>query len=745
LQFSTIVKKRAEMNKILITSALPYANGYIHLGHLAGAYLPADIYARYQRLSGRSVLYVCGSDEHGVAITISAEKEKTTPEQIIDKYHYANLDAFQKFGMSFDIYSRTSLPEHHTLALDFFKSALEKNLLAEKEEEQFFDPKVNMFLPDRYVEGTCPNCGYDRARGDQCDSCGAYYNQIDLKNPKSIISGQTPIVKKTTHWYFKFQEFQEFLENYIESNSHIWKDNVLQQTRSWLKAGLAERAITRDLTWGVKLSELPELSADKSAGKVLYVWFDAVLGYISATKKWAKENLDDESKFADWWQNSETEYYAFIGKDNIVFHTLIFPALLHFKGNFILPKNVPANEFLNLEGQKFSKSRNWSIDVRDFLTDFPDSNYIDALRYSLLMNLPEQRDADFTWKDYQAKNNNELAAIFGNFINRTSQFLGKNFNSQVPKIDERYIGEWNDFIKYLDDNFKSSPNLANSDNFTFELFNDNDKLVVLSLWQGIEKSKAFLNRFKIKEAFQEIMNISRAANKYFNDEAPWKTIKQNPQETAKTLYTSTQLTSSLSVLLSPVIPHTCQIIHSFISNNSEIGNPNKATENENFWDKSKFPTLNFEQHFEIKNILFPFIEDKTIELQVAKLGNLQKNNEPKQEEIGVIDLISIDDFRKVQMKTAKILEAEKVPKSDKLLKLQIEIGTEKRQIVSGIAKYYAPESLVGKTIAVVYNLKPAKLFGIESQGMILAAKSADGNLSILTTDQTNFESGAEIS
>lgn len=731
------------MNQILITSALPYANGNIHLGHLAGAYLPADVFARYSRLSGRKVLYVCGSDEHGVAITISAEKENTTPKKIIDKYHFANYEAFQKFGMSFDIYSRTSIEEHHQIALEFFADFLKKGHLIEKEEEQFFDPKANMFLPDRYVEGICPNCSSDKARGDQCDSCGAYYNQIELKNPKSIITGETPEVRKTTHWYFKFQDFQQFLENYIQSHSQDWKDNVLQQSRSWLKLGLTERAITRDLTWGVKLESIDDIPKEKSSGKVLYVWFDAVLGYISATKVWAKNNLNNEDLYANWWKNPETEYYAFIGKDNIVFHTLIFPAMLHARHDgYILPKNVPANEFLNLEGQKFSKSRNWSIDLQDFLVDFPEPHLVDVLRYSLLMNLPEHRDTDFTWKDFQTKNNSELAAIFGNFLNRTSQFLAKNFDSLNPTINPEYLSEWKQAIEYLNENYSNNIEGSSLNGFNKKLLNENDLQLIFSVWYGIEKSKFFLSKFRLKEAFLEIMNIARAANKYFNDEAPWKAIKENKELASKTLNFCVQVAYTLSITLAPVIPYSCAKLQESLGVGVETGNSNNSIPTNNLWDKSKLPCIENGTKFQLKHVLFPIIEDKTIEQQISKLV---RPNDKNHNVIDIANLITIDDFRKVQLKSAKVLEAERVAKAEKLLKLQIQIGEEKRQLVAGIAKYYEPSEIIGKTIVVVANLQPAKLFGIESQGMLLAAKTTDGQLSLLTTMNPDFSSGAEVS
>lgn len=730
------------MNKILITSALPYANGYLHLGHLAGAYLPADIFARFSRLSGKEVLYACGSDEHGVAITISAEKEKTTPQEIIDKYHTANREAFEKFGMSFDIYSRTSIPEHHKIAKEFFLDFFNKGLLAEKEEEQFFDEKMNMFLPDRYVEGICPNCGSDKARGDQCDTCGAYYNQIELKNPISIVSGLTPVVRKTTHWYFKFQDLQPFLEEYIGSHEGDWKDNVLRQTQSWLKMGMTERAITRDLPWGVTLEDIPGLDKEKSLGKVLYVWFDAVLGYISATKVWAHEHLGSESHFADWWQNEKTDYYAFIGKDNIVFHTLIFPALLHSRGeNYILPKNVPANEFLNLEGQKFSKSRNWSIDLRDFQADFPEESSSDALRYALLMNLPETRDSDFTWKDFQTRNNSELGAIFGNFVNRTSQFIAKNFDSKVPYVPEEFISKWNTKIEFLNRNFSDNPDQAQLGEDFDGIFNENDKLLLTALWYGIEKSKLNFSKFKIREAYLEIMNIARASNKYFNDEAPWKSIKENKDLAGKTLFVCSQLIASLSILFAPALPNAAGKIQNFIELPLEIGSSNNANPVANHWENAKNPLLEIGHKLEVKEILFPNIEDTVIEKQISKLGS---KIDEKEQTAEVFELISIDDFRKVKLRTAKVLEAENIPKSDKLLKLQIQIGEEKRQLIAGIAQHYSPEQIIGKIIVVVANLQPAKLFGNLSQGMLLAAKSADGKLSLLTLSD-DFPSGADVS
>ncbi len=736
------------MNRTLITSALPYANGYIHLGHCAGAYLPADMYARFLRLSGEDIIYVCGSDEHGVAINISAEKENSTPKDIIDKYHSANHSAFQKFGMSFDIYSRTSHDIHHDTAKEFFADLLAKGYLLEKEEEQFYDNKAGMFLPDRYVEGECPNCSYDKARGDQCDKCGAYYNQIELKNPKSIVSGDTPIVKKTTHWYMQFNKFQEFLENYIESHSKEWKDNVVQQSRSWLKQGLTERAITRDLSWGVKIDKIPGIDKDKAKGKVLYVWFDAVLGYISMTKELMNElatnGLAKKEDWKKWWQDENTRYIAFIGKDNIVFHTLIFPAMLHAKGGYLLPDNVPANEFLNLEGQKFSKSRNWSIDLKDFLKDFPESHYIDALRYALAMSFPETKDADFTWKDFQARNNNELAAIFGNFVNRAMQFMFKNFNGKVPTLSEAYKflpGDWNNLIDYFESTeIKDYEELFAS--VTEKLkrnMNENDFLLICSLWKGVKESSSAFRKFRFRDAVTEIMNVARAANKYFNDEAPWKSINENPEQCAKSLFVCVQLVHSLSILFAPITPFASKRIQMLFDMPVLTGAVDYKNKEANNWNFAAYPTIEEATKVMQPSIIFNKVEDDVIKAQIEKLGSFEEESAKPKEEY-----ISYEDVMKVKLRTAKVIHAEKVAKSKKLLKLQLDLGKEKRQIIAGVAEHYAPEELIGKTIVVVANLQPAKLRGEESQGMMLAASTDDGKLCFVTPEKQDFPAGAEV-
>lgn len=721
------------MKRTLITSALPYANGFIHLGHLAGAYLPADIYARYLRLNGTEVLYVCGSDEHGVAITIAADKEKVTPKEIIDKYHDANSKAFEDFAMSFDIYSRTSIQEHHATAREFFGKFLEKGYLKEREEEQYYDEKASMFLPDRYVEGICPNCGNEKARGDQCDSCGAYYNQLELKNPKSLVSGDTPIAKKTIHWYLRFDMFQQFLEEYIESKSSDWKENVLQQTRSWLKRGLAERAITRDISWGVKIDGIDGVDNEKAVGKVLYVWFDAVLGYITATKIWSREHNQDWMK---WWKDKETRYIAFIGKDNIVFHTLIFPALLYGRDdNYVLPENVPANEFLNLEGEKFSKSRNWSIDLRDFVNEFGNSNYIDTLRYTLAMNFPETKDSDFTWKDFQSRNNNELADIIGNFVNRTLHFISTKFDNKVPELSEKYDAFTNEWDKVLKFGEESEINR--------DLLSDNDINLIVGLQKCLSEVNKNYQKFRFRDALTETMNIARLSNKYFNDEEPWKTAKTDIEYCKKTLYVCCNLINTLGVIFSPILPNSSAKLFKALGLSEYTGKSGNDTL-EDKWNNCLHLNLKGNSVITKPDLLFVKIDDETIQKQIDKLGDKTKtaivDSEDKK---NIVELITIDDFKKVQLRTAQVIEAENVPKSKKLLKLQLQIGEERRQIVAGIAEFYKPEQLLGKIIVVVFNLIPAKLMGIESNGMLLAANK-DGRLRIITVENDDIGSNAEV-
>lgn len=750
------------MKRYLITSALPYANGYIHLGHVAGAYLPADIYARFLRLCGERVLYICGSDEHGVAITISAEKEGISPQQNVDKYHQANHEAFLGLGMSFDYYARTSLPEHHQVAQEWFSDFYQKGIFVEKEEDQFYDEEAAMFLPDRYVEGICPNCGSDRARGDQCDNCGAYYSQLELKNPISTVSRKPPVVRKTTHWYYPLGRFQEQLEQYIESHARDWKDNVLQQSRSWLKQGLGDRAITRDMTWGVPVP------LEGAKGKVLYVWFDAVLGYISATKVWAAAQQQPDA-WKEWWLTKpdspdETEYLAFIGKDNIVFHALMFPSMLMARGGYVVPHNVPANEFLNLEGEKFSKSRNWSIDLRDVVKDFP--SHIDSWRYALAMNFPETRDSDFTWKDLQTRNNNELAAIFGNFVNRTVQFLHKSFDAKVPVLPERYAKlpeAWDLLLEDFERNPDLSPEQAAerlAPNHV-RYFSAHDVLLLASVFYGSRLIAKNYRAFRFRDAITETMNVARAANKYFNDTEPWKKIKSDPDECAKTMFIYLQTLNALATLFAPVTPHTARTLQSLLGVPVNAGEALNGEAGSNVWATVCKPVLAQGAAIELPQILFPKIEDDVITAQTALLGekSIHRNDssptqteskasteqtQTEQAEPTVMDIITIDDFMKVKLRTAKVLHAESVKKSDKLLKLRVETEGGERQVFAGIAKHYTPEEMIGKTVVIVWNLAPRKMMGSESQGMILAVNAADGTLSLITPDKPDMPSGAEV-
>lgn len=679
--------------RILVTAALPYANGKIHLGHIAGAYLPADIYVRYQRSRGRDVVFICGSDEHGVPITITAESESTTPQAIVDRYHALNDAAFRSLGISFDNYSRTSLPIHHNTAKEFFLKFHSLGILKEKKEMQLFDSKANMFLPDRYVEGTCPACSDTRARGDQCEKCGTFLSPTELINPKSKISGETPTLRETTHWYFPLGAYEKQLQDYVAAAdaSDGWKDNVLQYCRSWFRDGLQDRAVTRDLQWGV------QVPLKGYEDKVLYVWFEAVLGYISSTKEWAEKTGHPE-RWRDYWLESSTKYVAFIGKDNVVFHCIVFPAMLmgwNAAGGeqYVLPTNVPANEFLNFEGQKFSKSRGWGIDVDEFLEKYP----ADALRYALATNLPETRDADFTWRDFQAHVNNELADALGNFVNRTLTFAQKYFGGAVPAR-----ASLSSLDLEIQDRLRQAPELIGD---CFE-------------------------KYRFREGVLEAMNLARFANKYFNDSAPWKTLKENKTQCATTINLCLQTARALAILCEPVIPHSSTRIWQMLGLTGAVDGAG--------WDSAAELGIPDTHQLGIPEILFSKIEDEVIEKEISNLPKAEGLATKEQKPEPAVRM-TVDDFRRIHLRVAKVVACERVPKSEKLLMLQVSLGTEQRQIVAGIAQHYAPESLVGRKIIVVANLEPAKLMGVESQGMLLAASDSDGKLSILTLDSDLVE------
>ena len=664
----------SDAKRILVTAALPYANGPIHFGHLAGAYLPADLYVRYQRLMGRDVLFICGSDEHGVPITISAEKEGVEPKVIVDRYHEMNREAFAAFGISFDNYSRTSLPLHHRTAQEFFLDFYEKGILKEKTEAQLYCERDRMFLADRYVEGTCPICGNPDARGDQCEQCGSMLSPRELVDPRCKICGTRPIVRETKHWYFPLGEYQKRLEEYVQSKTD-WKDNVRKYCEGWFREGLEDRAVTRDLRWGVKVP------LKGYEDKVLYVWFEAVLGYISSTKEWA-ERTGSPDRWKEYWQDSLTKYVAFIGKDNVVFHCIVFPAMIMAKGGYVLPDNVPANEFLNLEGGKLSKSRDYAIYLKDYLAEYPP----DLLRYALAVNLPEYRDTEFTWKDFQARVNNELADTLGNLVNRTMTFAHKHFGGAVPPLGP---------------------------------LNERDKELLRRIAQAPQSAGALFEAYRFKDAVVEAMSLARYVNKYFNDSEPWKTLKSDRARCATTIHLSLQAVRSLAVLLGPAIPVTARAMQGM------VGAP---ADEANKWEAAGRLTIQDGMALGEAKILFTKVDDERIDRELEKLG-LGQRAAP---DLPAEELVTIDDFNRIKLRTAKILAAERVPKSKKLVRLQIDLGTEKRQIVAGIAEKYVPEELVGRTIVVVANLQAARLMGLESRGMLLAANDGKGTLSLLS-------------
>ena len=682
-----------------VTAALPYTNGPIHIGHLAGVYVPADIYSRHLRLTGNDVAFICGSDEHGVPITIKAKKEGITPQDVVDKYHKIIKDSFEDFGISFDNYSRTSAEIHHKTASEFFKILYDKHEFVEEVSEQLYDEEANQFLADRFVIGTCPKCGYEEAYGDQCENCGTSHNATDLINPKSAITGNTPTLKETKHWFLPLNKHEFFLKEWIlDGHKKDWKPNVYGQVKSWIDDGLRPRAVTRDLDWGIPVP------IEGGEGKVLYVWFDAPIGYISATKEWAAK---EGKNWEDYWKNKDTTLVHFIGKDNIVFHCIIFPSMLKAEGSYILPENVPANEFLNLEGNKLSTSKNWAVWLPEYLQDFP--NQQDVLRYALTANAPETKDNDFTWKDFQARNNNELVAIFGNFINRVAVLTNKYYDGVVPQPSE---------YKTIDE----------------------ETLNALKAYPSVISSS--IERYRFREASQELMNLARLGNKYLADEEPWKTIKTDEERTKTVMFVALQIASALAVLSEPFLPFTSKKLDTILNVSS--------SEVENSWNDVSSKNILLPEGHTIQQgkpeLLFSKIEDATIQKQLDKLvaskaanEATKKSVEPQKEEI------TFEDFTKLDIRVGTILEAEKMPKTKKLLVLKVDTGIDTRTIVSGIAESFKPKDVIGKQVTVLVNLSPRKLRGVESQGMILMTENKEGKLVFVNPAIDGVANGLKIS
>jgi methionyl-tRNA synthetase len=676
-----------------ITAALPYTNGPIHIGHLAGVYVPSDIYARYLRLQGKDVAFICGSDEHGVAISMKAKKEGITPQEVIDKYDGIIRKSFVDFGISFDNYSRTSSKIHHETASAFFRKLYVNGDFIEETNEQLYDAKADQFLADRFVVGTCPKCGNEEAYGDQCEKCGSTLNATDLINPKSTITGETPILKSTKHWFLPLDRYDDFLKEWIlVGHKNDWKTNVLGQVKSWLDDGLKPRAVTRDLDWGI------DVPVEGAEGKKLYVWFDAPIGYISSTKEWAAREGKD---WEPYWKDADTKLVHFIGKDNIVFHCIIFPAMLKAEGSFILPDNVPANEFLNLEGNKLSTSKNWAVWLHEYLVDFPDKQ--DVLRYALTANAPETKDNDFTWKDFQARNNNELAAVYGNFINRVVVLTNKYYDGIVPQPNE--------FSEV-----------------------DEQTLAELKAYPAVIASS--IERYRFREAQGELMNVARLGNKYLADEEPWKMVKTDPERVKTQMYVALQIATALGVLSEPFMPFTANKLVKMLQNDSVT------------WEKvaQSSELLKPDHHIGQGEILFAQIDDAEIQKQIDKLeatktANKMENRtvEPQKE------TTTFEDFSKLDMRVGTILEAEKMPKANKLLVLKVDTGIDVRTIVSGIAEYFSPEEVIGKRVTVLVNLAPRALRGVESQGMILMTNNAEGKLVFVNPDKEGVDNGAVIS
>lgn len=669
----------------LVTSALPYANGPIHIGHLAGVYVPSDIYTRYLRMKDADVISICGSDEHGVPITLKARNEGVTPQEIVDRYHSMNKKAFEDFGIQFDIYSRTSNKVHYETASAFFMNLYNKGEFIEKSSEQYYDEEAGCFLADRYISGTCPHCGSDGAYGDQCEKCGTSLSPNELINPHSTISGSVPVLRETLHWYLPLDKYEAWLRKWILEDHGEWKANVYGQCKSWLDQGLQPRAVSRDLDWGVPVP------VGNAKGKVLYVWFDAPIGYISATR----ELTPDWEKY---WKDSGTKMVHFIGKDNIVFHCIIFPVMLKAEGSYILPENVPANEFLNLENDKISTSRNWAVWLHEYLEDFPGKQ--DVLRYTLCSNAPETKDNDFTWKDFQARNNNELVAILGNFVNRTLVLTGNYYDGRVP--EQGAVSE-------------------------------NDIAVLSEISRLKENVETGIETFRFREALKEAMNLARLGNKYLADEEPWKIIKTDPERVRTVLNVSLQIAANLTILLEPFLPFSMEKLRVWMNIDSRL------------WDDASRNDLMLPGKI-ITNpgLLFEKIGDEEIARQTDKLLASKKSNETAAARIAPAkDAVSFDDFTKIDIRTATILEAEKVPKTTKLLKLKIDTGADIRTIVSGIAEYYEPEAIIGRQISIVANLESRKIKGIESKGMILMAEDSDGRL-VMVSPEVKVNDGSMI-
>ena len=684
---------KQDFKRTLITSALPYANGPVHIGHFAGVYLPADIYARYLRLCGRDVLFVGGSDEHGVPITLRAKKEGVTPQDIVDRYHALIKDTFERFGVSFDIYSRTSSEVHHRMASDFFRTLYDKGVFLEKESDQYYDEEAGQFLADRYITGTCPHCANEHAYGDQCERCGTSLSPTELINPRSAISGSAPVMRRTKHWYLPLDQYEPFLRQWILEEHKEWKPNVYGQCKSWLDMGLQPRAVSRDLDWGIPVP------VEGAEGKVLYVWFDAPIGYISNTKELCDAQPERYGSWETWWKDPETRMVHFIGKDNIVFHCIVFPTMLRAEGSFILPDNVPANEFLNLEGDKISTSQNRAVWLNEYLDDLPGKQ--DVLRYVLTANAPETKDNDFTWKDFQARNNNELVAIFGNFVNRALVLTGKYFDGVVPEC-----GEMDDYDRAT---------LAEFESVKAELVR-------------------LLDTFHFRDAQREAMNLARIGNKYLADTEPWKRFATDPARVQTILHVALQITANLSIAFDPFLPFTTEKLRHMLAIDAPFA-----------WDRlGDFRLLTAGHKLGKAELLFEKIDDEVIERQVQKLLDAKHANEVAEHRAAPIrEAVAFDDFTRLDIRVGRVTECTKVPKADKLLQFKIDDGLGGRTIVSGIAKHYAPEELVGRQVCFVANLEPRRIKGITSEGMILSAEGADGRLAVISPEK-EVEPGSAV-